>query len=315
MELVTTGGTTEVDKNVLDRLVEPLVHIIRNAADHGIEEPDRRKELGKPAQGAIRLSAWQEGGEVLIAIEDDGRGLDPERIRARGIERNLLDPSSEPSEDEIFQLIFSPGFSTADSISNVSGRGVGMDAVRVAIDTLGGQLTIDSQLGKGARITLRLPLTLAIVDGMVVRLGDATFIIPLAAVEECVEFEQDAHQRESGRTMLAIRDEYVPFVMLEEAFCAPPSTNKRRRVVIVKADGQRLGLVIDDILGQNQTVIKKLSPYHRDVEGFVGATILGDGTVALIVDVSSLARRVARVRAEQDSLIPEDHPLVREGGR
>lgn len=301
LALETEGGETEVDKNVLDRLVEPLVHMIRNSADHGIEPPERRAEAGKPELGAIRLSAAQEGGEVVIELSDDGGGLDGARIRARAIERGLLSEEAALSETELHQFIFHPGFSTAEAVTNVSGRGVGMDAVRVAIDALGGQLAVASISGEGARVTLRIPLTLSIVEGMLVRLGDATFVIPLAAVEECVEFDpRDGARVGGGRTMLEIRDELVPFVTLEEAFGTPPSTLDGRRVVIVKADGRRIGLVIDDILGQNQTVVKKLSPYHRDVEGLAGATILGDGAVALIVDVGSLARKVARHRADAE---------------
>lgn len=247
----------------------------------------------------MRLSARQEGGEVLIAIEDDGAGLDAEAIRAKAVERGLLAPEAQPGESELYQLIFAPGFSTARELSSVSGRGVGMDAVRSTVDALRGAVEVASRTGLGTRVTLRLPVTLAIIDGLLVRLGDAVFVIPLASVEECVELDAAERQRESGRTMLCIREHLVPFLDLDVVFGRDPSTETRRRVVIVKADGQRLGLVVDDILGQHQTVIKTLSQYHRDVEGFAGATILGDGSVALIIDVATLTRRALAERAER----------------
>lgn len=297
--LITEGGETEIDKTVIDRLSEPLVHMIRNSMDHGIECADARAAAGKPSRGTVRLSARQEGGEVLITIEDDGAGFDADAIRLKAIERGLLSPEAQPTESELFQLIFAPGFSTAREVSSVSGRGVGMDAVRSTVDALRGSIEVASRRGAGTRVTLRLPVTLAIIDGLLVRLGNAVFVIPLAAVEECVELDAAERQRESGRTMLCIREHLVPFLDLDEAFRWPSSTESRRRVVIVKFDGQRLGLVVDDILGQNQTVIKTFSQYHRDVPGFAGATILGDGSVALIIDVATLARRALAERAER----------------
>ncbi|WP_410218029.1 chemotaxis protein CheA [Paracoccus sp. (in: a-proteobacteria)] len=299
--LTTEGGETEIDKTVIDRLSEPLVHMIRNSMDHGIESLEARLAAGKPARGTVRLSARQEGGEVLITIEDDGAGLDPDAIRAKAIERQLIAPDAQPSDDELYQLIFAPGFSTAKQLSSVSGRGVGMDAVRSTVDALRGSVEVVSQRGRGTRVTLRLPVTLAIVDGLLVRLGKAVFVIPLASVEECVELDATDRRRDSGRTMLSIREHLVPFLDLDVVFAREPSTEPRRRVVIVKADGQRLGLVVDDILGQNQTVIKTLSQYHRTVEGFAGATILGDGSVALIIDVATLARRALVIRHAQRS--------------
>ena len=295
--LITEGGETEIDKNVIDRLSEPLVHMIRNSMDHGLEDADHRRAAGKASRGTVRLSARQEGGEVLIAIEDDGAGLDADAIRAKAVERGLLAPDAQPTTTELHQLIFAPGFSTAKALSSVSGRGVGMDAVRSTVDALRGSVEVVSHPGRGTRVTLRLPVTLAIIDGLLVRLGEAVFVIPLSVVEECVEMEVAERRRESGRTILQIREHLVPFLDLDDVFSRPPSTEPRRRVVIVKADGARIGLVVDDILGQNQTVIKTLSVYHRDVQGFAGATILGDGGVALIVDVAMLARRAQAERA------------------
>lgn len=297
--LVTEGGETEIDKTVIDRLSEPLVHMIRNSMDHGIEHASIRTAAGKSPRGTVCLSARQEGGEVLITIEDDGAGLDAEAIRAKAMERGLIPPDAQLTENELFQLIFAPGFSTAKEVSAVSGRGVGMDAVRTTVDALRGSVEVSSRRGAGSRVTLRLPVTLAIIDGLLVRLGSAVFVIPLASVEECVELDAAERQRESGRTMLCIREHLVPFLALDEVFGWPASNEMRRRVVIVKFDGQRLGFVVDDILGQNQTVIKTLSQYHRDVPGFAGATILGDGSVALIIDVATLARRAQIERTER----------------
>jgi len=294
--LVTEGGETELDKNVIDRMSEPLVHMIRNSMDHGLEDAARRLAAGKPARGRVTLSARQEGGEVLISIEDDGAGLNTAAIRARAVERGILGADSQASDAEIHQLIFAPGFSTASALSSVSGRGVGMDAVRSTVEALRGQTEIVTIPGRGTRVTLRLPVTLAIIDGFLVRLGTSVFVIPLAAVEECVEFDEAERRRESGRSMLQIREHLVPFLDLDDVFGRPHSEEPRRRVVIVKADGQRLGLVVDDILGQNQTVIKTLSAYHRRIPGLAGATILGDGAVAMIIDVATLARRARSAR-------------------
>jgi two-component system chemotaxis sensor kinase CheA len=297
VRLVTEGGETEIDKNVIDRIGDPLVHMIRNSLDHGIEPSAERAGAGKPAAGTLRLAARQEGGEILVTIEDDGRGLDAAAIRAKAVERNLLAEDADPDERALHQLIFEPGFSTARELSSVSGRGVGMDAVRSAIDQLGGSVEIASRLGQGTCVTLRLPVTLAIVDGLRVRLGDQVYVIPLSAVEECVEMDRGETGRRSGRTVLRIRDDLVPYIELDRVLGLPASEEASRRVVIVRASGTRVGLVVDDILGQSQTVIKSLSPWHRAIPGLGGATILGDGRVALIVDVATLIRQADNVRA------------------
>lgn len=288
--LETEGGETEIDKNVLDRLSEPLVHMIRNSVDHGLESEAERIAAGKPAQGMVRLSACQDAGEILITIEDDGKGLDHERIRQKAIERGILAPDATPTENQLAELIFAPGFSTAEKVSNVSGRGVGMDAVMTTITALRGSVEVMSRKGEGTLISLRLPLTLAIIDGLLVQLGGDIYVMPLIAVDECVEFDLTELKRDSGRTMLAIRDEMVPFVDLAQVFGVSTEGVTRRRVVIVRAEGQRMGLVVDDILGQHQTVIKPMSPFHAALTDFAGSTILGDGTVALILDITSLLR-------------------------
>lgn len=290
VELVTLGGETEIDKNVIDKLSEPLVHMIRNSMDHGIESEDARVAAGKSPGGRVTLSAQQESGEILIAIEDDGGGLNTDAIRERALSRGLIAPDAETSDADLHQLIFAPGFSTAATLTSVSGRGVGMDAVRTTVDALQGSLDVISRAGIGTKVTLRLPVSLAIIDGLLVRLGDARFVIPLSGVEECVELDTLERHRESGRTMLSIRETLVPFLDLANVFAQEPSQEARRRVVIVRTEGAKLGLVVDDILGQNQAVVKSLSVFHQNVQGFAGATILGDGTTALIIDVAVLVR-------------------------
>jgi len=292
-QLITEGGETEVDKNIIDCLTEPLVHMIRNSIGHGVEDVATRKASGKPETATIRLRASQSGGEVLISITDDGAGLDAEAIRTRAIERGMITKDQEVSTETLYQMIFEAGFSTAQNLSSVSGRGVGMDAVRRVVDDLRGSIDVKSTPGKGTEVTLRLPLTLAIIDGLLVDVDGDRFVLPLSSVEECVDLPEDENQREDGRTILRIRDQLVPYLSLDNLFGYNPSAVEKRRVAIVKADGQRIGLVVDDVLGQLQTVIKPLSPFHRSVEELAGATILGDGSIALILDVNALVRRAS----------------------
>ena len=290
VQLVAEGGDTEVDKTVIDRIGDPLAHLVRNALDHGLENSEQRREAGKNPRGTVRMSARQEGSEVLISVEDNGRGLDRDAIRAKAIEKGLIDESADLSESEYYNLIFQPGFSTAAQLSSVSGRGVGMDAVRSMIDALGGSGDVVSRPGLGSRITLRLPVTMAIIEGLRVRLGESIYVIPLSTVEECVEMSASDMESRSGRMVLQIRDQMVPYLALDEIFGQPHSGEETRRVVIVRINGNEIGLVVDDIIGQGQTVIKSLSAYHRDIPGLGGATILGDGRVALILDVATLVR-------------------------
>ncbi|MEQ9259413.1 MAG: chemotaxis protein CheA [Roseovarius sp.] len=292
--LMTTGGDTELDKNVIDSLTEPLVHMIRNSMDHGIETAEARRAAGKPEKATIGLSARQSGGEVLITVADDGRGLDEDAILARALDRGLLTPETAAAlpREELHKLIFEPAFSTAATISSVSGRGVGMDAVRKAVTDLRGTIEIATRKGAGSAITLRLPVTLAIIDGLLVQVGEGVFVLPLSSVNECVELAEAECSRQSGRTLLRIRDEMVPFIKLDERLGLRSDGRAPLRVVIVSAEGRRIGLVVDDILGQHQTVIKTFSLFHRDVPGFAGSTILGDGRVALIIDATALVRSV-----------------------
>ncbi|CUH39819.1 Chemotaxis protein CheA [Jannaschia seosinensis] len=291
VQLLTRGGETEVDKNVIDSLTEPLVHIIRNSIDHGVEAPDARLSADKPERATIVMQARQSGGEVLISVSDDGAGLNAEAIRQRAVSRKLIDEDQEVTDEQLHQLIFEPGFSTAEAVSSVSGRGVGMDAVRRVIDDLRGTVEVKSQPGRGTEVTLRLPLTLAIIDGLLVRVGNNPFVMPLSTVEECVELPPDETARQSGRSILRIRNKLVPFLRLDTLFGFERVENDDRRVVITSVDGRRLGFVVDEVIGQHQTVIKPLSVYHRGIEGLAGSTILGDGSVALILDAAAIVKR------------------------
>lgn len=288
IDFVTHGEETELDKTMIEQLADPLVHLIRNAADHGLERPDVRLANGKSPAGTLRLSAVYAGAEVAISIADDGAGLDAVRIRAKAAEAGLIAADQALTEAELFQLIFHPGFSTAKEVTALSGRGVGMDVVKKTIEGLRGSIEITSKPGQGTTATLRLPLTLAIIDGLLVRVGDGCYTIPLAAVEECVELPPEADIASKGRSFLNVRGALVPFLRLRDLFRTDAPADLYPKVVIVSSGETRVGLVVDQIIGNNQTVIKQLSTLHSGLKNFSGATILGDGTVALILDVLNL---------------------------
>ncbi len=288
IDLVTEGAETELDKTVIDQLGDPLVHLIRNSIDHGIAKPDERERLGKPRRGAIRLAACHEGAHVAIKIEDDGEGIDKEAVRAKAIEKKLITPEAVLSDRELFNLIFLPGFSTAKAITNVSGRGVGMDVVKRQIDALRGSVEVSSQLGVGTCITLTLPLTLAIIDGLLVEVDKDQFIIPMALVTENVELAADQRTCHNGRNLLPVRGEQIPYLRLRDIFDITGAEQPVERVVIANVVGNRVGLVVDRVLGSHQTVIQSLGRLYQNIEVASGATIMGDGRVALILDVPGL---------------------------
>jgi two-component system, chemotaxis family, sensor kinase CheA len=299
----TRGEDTELDKTVIEMLADPLVHILRNAADHALETTEERIAAGKPAAGKVVLSASYSGAEVLIEVRDDGRGLDASRIRAQAIERGLIAANATIPEGDLYRLIFQPGFSTSATITELSGRGVGMDVVRRTIDELRGQIELTTEPGHGTTVTLRLPLTLAIIDGLLIEVGEEQYSIPLAAVEECVELPVEMAQSGSGSSFLNIRGALVPFLRLRGLFKSETAAAAEfPKVVVVSASGARVGLVVDRIVANNQTVIKQLSRLHADVKGFSGATILSDGRVALILDVPQLVDVGKRI---EDSLRQE----------
>ncbi len=290
--LVTDGGETELDKTVIERLNDPLVHLIRNCLDHGIELPEVREAAGKPGQGTVHLEAMHSGANVLIRITDDGAGLDADAIRSRAVERGLVAPETELSEKELFSLIFTPGFSTSRQVTSISGRGVGMDVVKRSIDALRGSIDVSSQKGMGTTITLKLPLTLAIIDGLLVKVGDGRYVLPLSIVEECVELTREDLAGAHGRHVAHVRGEIVPFISLRERFAIDGDAPELQQIVITESSGGKVGFVVDQVIGEHQTVIKNMGRVYRDVDAISGATILGDGAVALIIDVPKLLQGV-----------------------
>lgn len=291
IHLLTEGAETELDKTVLDQLGDPLVHLIRNSIDHGIETLEERDQAAKPRQGTIRLAAAHIGSNVVITIQDDGRGLNAELIRAKAVEKQLINADAKMSDEDIFNLIFLPGFSTAKQVTSVSGRGVGMDVVRRQIDALRGSIHLASELGKGTTVSLTLPLTLAIIDGLLVEVGPDQFIIPMAAVAENVELARLERSKKNGRNLIAVRGELVPYLCLREDFEMGGQEPETEKVVIVRYGSERVGLVVDRVLGSHQTVIQSLGRFYRNIEVVSGATIMGDGRVALILDLAGVLRR------------------------
>ena len=265
------------------------MHIIRNSLDHGIELPEVRRDAGKDEQGIIALSAQNAGGEVLIRIEDDGAGMNRGKILQKAREKGLLTKAeAEYTDQEIYSFIFAPGFSTKEQVTEFSGRGVGMDVVVSNLKALGGSITVDSTPGRGSVTIIRIPLTLAIIDGLLVRVGEGHYVIPLPAVKECIEISQEEDLRSRGRAFLSLRDTLVPFIRLRELFATGTKPDLYQKMVVISTGEERVGLIVDQIIGHHQTVIKSMSKLHDDVTTFSGATILGDGSVALILDVANL---------------------------
>jgi two-component system chemotaxis sensor kinase CheA len=297
VELKLVGEGTELDKTVLEKISDPLVHLVRNALDHGLETPERRLAAGKHETGTLELAAFHEGGNIIIEVRDDGAGLNKAKILQKARERALIAPDQELTDEQIDNLIFMPGFSTAEQISDVSGRGVGMDVVRRNINDLGGHVQISSREGLGSTIRIRLPLTLAILDGQLVRVGKEIYIISLLAIVETIQVARERVNTLVGRTeVFRLRDEYLPVVKLCDQFGVEPDSRSAEDglLVVIEADGKRAGVLVDDLLAQQQVVIKSLESNFKAVPGIAGATILGDGTVALIIDVPGLIRSVAK---------------------
>jgi two-component system chemotaxis sensor kinase CheA len=297
VELKLSGEGTELDKTVLEKISDPLVHLVRNALDHGLETPDRRLAAGKHEGGTIELAAFHEGGNIIIEVRDDGAGLNKAKILQKARERALIAPDQDLSDEQIDNLIFMPGFSTAEQVSDVSGRGVGMDVVRRNINDLGGHVQISSKEGVGSTIRIRLPLTLAILDGQLVRVGKEVYVISLLAIVETIQVARERVNTLAGRTeVFRLRDEYLPVVKLCDQFGVEPDSRNATDglLVVVEADGKRAGVLVDDLLAQQQVVIKSLESNFKSVSGIAGATILGDGTVALIIDVPDFIREAVR---------------------
>jgi len=292
VEIVTEGGETELDKTVIDRIEKPLLHILRNSLDHGIESPEVREAAGKPSTGTIRISASQAGGNVYLHISDDGRGMDRAAIRSKAVSAGIIGAEDELTDDEIHALVFRPGFSTADAVTNLSGRGVGLDVVSRAVQELQGSASIAPLQSGGTCVTLRLPLTLAIVEALLVSVGEERFMVPLALVEECVEVDQAEAWRAHGRAMVDVHGEIVPFLRLREFFSINGEPDPHELCVIVSLGGRRFGLVVDSIEDQLQVVMKNLGREFGRTEGLSGASILGNGTIALVLDAGELLRLI-----------------------
>ncbi|MBI3154061.1 MAG: chemotaxis protein CheW, partial [Burkholderiales bacterium] len=306
VELVTQGESTELDKGLVEKITDPLTHLVRNSCDHGIESPEERRAAGKPAHGTVTLVASHQGGSVVIEVRDDGRGLNRARLLAKARERGIAAHDSL-SDQEVWQLIFAPGFSTADAVTDVSGRGVGMDVVKRNIAALNGSVEIDSAEGCGMCVRVRLPLTLAIMDGMSVAVGDEVYIVPLAAVLESFQVAGDTMRTIGGHgRVVQVREEVLPVVDLEQRLQVPRAgaTPDGRIMVVVEAEDGRAALLVDELVGQQQVVVKNLEANYRRVRDVSGATILGDGRVALILDTGSLVRRARRQPMPPDRSLP-----------
>jgi len=307
IDLVLLGENTELDKTVMEKIGDPMVHLVRNSLDHGIEKPEERIAAGKPETGTITLNAFHQGGNIVIQIIDDGKGLNKERILSKAIERGLVSEHDRLSDDQINELIFHAGFSTAEQISDISGRGVGMDVVRRNIQELNGTVEVESTEGVGSTFTIRLPLTLAILDGQLVRVGEEVFILPLVSIIESLQVDMSMINNVGGQNeVLRLRDEYVPIVKLHELLHVEPDNYELENglLVVVEADSSKVGLFVDDLLAQQQVVIKSLEQNYQKVDGISGATILGDGKVALIVDISGVLKIANQNKVRT---LPGDH--------
>ncbi|MBH1988361.1 MAG: chemotaxis protein CheW, partial [Burkholderiales bacterium] len=293
VELVTQGEATELDKGLVEKITDPLTHLVRNSCDHGVEMPADRLARGKPEVGTITLAASHQGGSIVIEVRDDGRGLSREKLLKKAREKGIDAPDSL-TDNEVWNLIFAPGFSTAEEVTDVSGRGVGMDVVKKNITSLGGTVEIDSAEGYGMRVAVRLPLTLAIMDGMSVGVGEEVYILPLSSVVESFQVSTEMIKTVGGSgRVVEVREEYMPVIELEKVFQVPRFDWEHNSgiMVVVEAESGRVALLVDELLGQQQVVVKNLESNYRKVNDVSGATIMGDGRVALILDVGSLVRR------------------------
>jgi two-component system chemotaxis sensor kinase CheA len=295
VRLDLVGEDTEVDKSVADELSDPLVHLVRNSMDHGLETVEERKRMGKSSEGSVRLAAYHEGNSIVIRIEDDGRGLQVDKIAESALDKGLVSESelATMSPQDVMKLIFLPGFSTAEQVSDLSGRGVGMDVVRTNISRMNGSLELDSQQGRGSQVTIKLPLTVAIIQALLVEVGNATFAVPLASVVEAVKVTKDDIKSVNGQAVLNLRERILPLLDLAQTFQIPNErTNDECYVVVVAIGAQRFGVVVDRLRAQEEVVIKSLGDFLANVQGVAGATITGDGKVVLILDMSDLVKDV-----------------------
>ncbi|MDF1762840.1 MAG: chemotaxis protein CheA [Oleibacter sp.] len=295
INLVITGAETELDKTVVEKIGDPLMHLVRNSIDHGIESPEARRNAGKPSIGTLHLNAYHDSGGIVIEVSDDGNGLNRDRILSKAIEKGLISADQQLEDKEIYNLIFEPGFSTAETVSNLSGRGVGMDVVRRNITELRGTIDIDSKPGLGTFTRIRMPLTLAIIDGFLVGVDDSSFVVPLDMVLECVELSEESYGKSADRNYINLRGEVLPFIRLRDMFDMGGQPPRRENIVVLHYAGTKAGLVVDKLLGEFQTVIKPLGKIFSQVISVGGSTILGNGEVALILDVPGLIRQASSI--------------------
>lgn len=289
IKLTINGADTELDKTVVEKIADPLMHLVRNAMDHGIESAEERKNSGKNTQGNLELNAYHDSGYIVIEVKDDGKGLDKERILSKALEKNLITENQVMTDQEIYGLVFSAGFSTAEKVTNLSGRGVGMDVVNKNIEALRGTVEIDSAPGKGSTVSIRLPLTLAIIDGFLVRVGESSYVIPLDMVHECIDLSDEDEQEQQG--YISLRGEVLPYINLNDYFEEYSTDNDRKSIVVVRYGNRKAGFMVDELLGELQTVIKPMGKILKNLQGISGATILGSGQVAVILDVPNLIQR------------------------
>ena len=305
VELKLIGEQTELDKTVMEKISDPMVHLIRNSLDHGLETPEERLAAGKSESGTVTLNAYHQGGNIVIEIIDDGRGLNTAKIKEKALANGLIEESDELTDDEINELIFRPGFSTADAVSDLSGRGVGMDVVKRNINELNGTVEVASTPNVGSTFTIRLPLTLAILDGQLITVGSNVYIIPLVSIVESLQIDiSKVNSVGGGLDVLRLRDEYIPIMRLHEMFNHNDAQTRLEDglLVVVESDNEKVGLLVDDLMAQQQFVIKSLEANYKKVDGISGATILGDGSVSLIVDISGLIKLAGLKKAGKQGL-------------
>lgn len=300
--LVIEGAEVEVDTKVIEHLRDPLTHMIRNAVDHGIESPEARQARGKDPCGCITLRSFQDAGSIIIQVADDGVGLNRQKILTKALARGMIAEAQTLSQEETYRLVFEPGFSTAETVTELSGRGVGMDVVRRNIEALRGSVAIDSREGEGTTVTIRLPLTLAIIDGLKVGVGGETFVIPLDTVLECLDLPEEGRRQTDGQGLINLRGKALPYVRLRDVFALGGSSPARENVVVVRHDGMQVGFAVDIVYGESQSVIKPLGKFFQGLPGVAGSTILGNGRVALILDVPTLIQQMAGQEAQVQSL-------------
>ncbi len=308
IELLLSGGDTELDKAVVERLGDPLMHLVRNAIDHGIEPAERRRAVGKPEQGMLRLNAYHDSGSIVIEVADDGGGIDRDKVFDKAVRAGLVSPQQSLSDHEVFRLIFEPGLSTASAVTDLSGRGVGMDVVKRAIEGLRGSIDVDSQLGVGTTLTIRLPLTLAIIDGFLVGVGNASYVVPLDTVVECLELSEQERQETQRHHYINLRGEVLPLLSLRTLFHENTKKSQRENVVVVQYAGQKAGLLVDELHGEFHTVIKPLGDVFKRLSGISGATILGSGEVALILDVQALTQQAEMQKSAEHPIRHSELP-------